>query len=93
LFNISCKKKYGNEYIYKDDILDLKSKINCDKNKKKAKCTIDFDNKNILEDNKNKYSIEHFMNSEDEHPLTITQIIILLFIFFLLLSYFYCIFL
>ena len=65
LFNQACKTKFGEEYVYNNDLFDLESKIDCENNGnnwKRAKCIMNFNNKFILE---NKDKIEHFTNSSN----------------------------
>jgi hypothetical protein len=90
IYDNACRKKYGYEYIYDNNIFDIKSKISCDKNKKKVKCKLNFENTDILEFNLNKNPVEHFNNHNNENNkknnlnLINNNYLILLMIFFMI---------
>ncbi len=66
IYNNECKKKYGNEYIFDNDLFNMESKLECEDGGNKVKCKLDFEDKFIL-DHKNlsSKSIEHFNNACD----------------------------
>jgi hypothetical protein len=78
-----CKKKFGDEYIYDNNIFDLKSIVKCDDNiKQKVKCKINFSD-DALHNIDNSIPIEHFSNNTDlyynnYYSLCIIKIICLL---------------
>jgi len=76
-YNKECKKKYGNEYIFDNDIYNLKSVIDCDNGGKRAKCKLDFSD--IIENYENKYS-----NKE-----LIISIFVLIILIIILVLYFF----
>lgn len=62
-YNDQCKKKFGNEYMYDNDIYNNNNKINCkQENEIKIKCKINLFNNDIINDNTfdSKKIIEHF---------------------------------
>lgn len=94
LFNSACKNKYGNEYIYDNDVLNIDNIINCDNGDKKVKCKLQFINNNI-NNNNNINIVEKFNNLEGEENNYLINIeknnriilIILFFILFLIIIY------
>lgn len=73
-YNKECKKKYGNEYIFDNDIYNLASVIDCNNGEKRAKCKIDFND-----------IIENFENNQNKNNNKF--IIIIFLIFFIYLFY------
>lgn len=66
IYNDSCKKKYGNEYIFDNDLFNIESKLECEDGNIMAKCKLDFEDKFILNSSTSKIkrdSIEHFNNN------------------------------
>jgi hypothetical protein len=43
-YDNECKKKYGNEYIFDNDLYNLNTIVDCDNGGKKVKCKLDFEN-------------------------------------------------
>jgi hypothetical protein len=85
---MECKKKFGQEYIYDNDLFNLNQKINCDndnKNKIKVQCKINF-NGDILNyiDNKN-IPIEHFSNKIKDIEINYIKIIYLFILLIIIL--------
>ena len=74
-FNKECKKKYGNEYVFDKDIFNLKSVIDCNNGKKRAKCKLDFND--IIENFENKEN-----NYNNIYILIFTLIIIFIILFY-----------
>jgi len=63
IYDNLCKKKFGDEYIYDNNIFDLKNIIKCDDNiKEKVKCKVNFSD-NALHHIDNSAPVEHFNNS------------------------------
>lgn len=68
IYNDACKKKYGNEYIFDNNLFDIESKLECDDGSVMAKCKLNMEDKFILDSNNNtkkRESIEHFNNTCD----------------------------
>ena len=65
IYNNACKKKYGNEYIFDNDLFNIESKLECEDGNVMAKCKLDFEDKFILESSNSKKRdyIEHFNNN------------------------------
>jgi len=78
LFNNACKNKYGNEYVYDNDISNIENIINCENGSKKVKCKIQFINNNL---------IEKFNNLEDIEKNNRIILLLLFFILFLIIIY------
>jgi hypothetical protein len=65
IYNDACKKKYGNEYIFDNDLFNIESKLECEDGNVMAKCKLDFEDKFILESSNSKKKrdyVEHFNN-------------------------------
>jgi predicted nucleic acid-binding Zn ribbon protein len=63
IYNNECKKKYGNEYVFDNDLFNMESKLECEDGNIKALCKLDFEDKFILESKKlSSKAIEHFNN-------------------------------
>jgi len=83
-----CKKKFGDEYIYDNNIFDLKNIVKCDDNiKEKVKCKINFSD-DALHNINNSIPIEHFSNNNyldynNYYNKCVTKIIYLLLILFI----------
>lgn len=81
IYNNICRKNFGDEYIFDDNIFNKDTIINCsDKNKDniKIRCKVNFDNYIINEHFKN----EHFKNRSGKvkSPYFISSIIFFIFI-------------
>ena len=63
IYNISCKKKFGNEYVFDDNMYNLENKVICENGGIMAKCKLDFEDKNILDSALNNKKVEHFNNN------------------------------
>jgi hypothetical protein len=86
LFNNACKKKYGNEYIYNNDISNIDNIINCDNGDKKVKCKLQFVNNNLVEKFNNLGEEENnFLINIGKYNRMI--LLILFFILFLIIIY------
>jgi hypothetical protein len=79
LFNENCRKKYGNEYIYDNNILDITNMVKCDNDLIKIKCKHQFTYNNL---------VEKFDNIKNNN-LSYNKIIILLLFFILFLVIIY----
>lgn len=78
IYNNICRKNFGNEYIFDDDIFNKNSIINCsDKDNIKIKCKLNFDNNIINEHFNNK----HYNNSSGKLKFTYFILSIIFFIF------------
>ena len=62
-YNNICKKKYGNEYIFDDNVFEKSTIIKCDDGEK-IKCKLNFNN-DYIEMNDKTNIIEHFNNIEE----------------------------
>ena len=68
MFNNICKKKYGNEYVFDDNIYNTESVLDCDNGEKRVKCNINFNDisENILyndvSDINRRSPIEHYQS-------------------------------
>lgn len=81
-----CKKEYGSEYVFDDNIYNMESIIKCDHSlKEKVKCKIEMDNKNL--------QIETFINKfnqKDSQINTYNLLFLSILLFFFLFNlYFY----
>jgi len=76
-YNKECKKKYGNEYIFDNDIYNLKSVMECDNGGKRAKCKLDFSD-----------IIENYENKNSNKELIISIIVLIILIIILVLYFF-----
>lgn len=65
IYNDECKKKYGNEYIFDNNLFNIESKLECEDGSIMAKCKLDFEDKFILNSSSSKKrdSVEHFKNN------------------------------
>jgi hypothetical protein len=64
-FNRKCSEKYGHEYIFDDNIFDIKSVIKCEDENIKVKCKLNFNGiKDIYQNNSS--SIEHFSTENEK---------------------------
>lgn len=54
IFNSACRRKYGNEYIFDNNVFDIESIIKCEDGGIKAKCKLSFDKNLIIENFSNK---------------------------------------
>jgi len=86
LFNNECKKKYGNEYIYDNDILNIDNILECENGGKKVKCKLQFINNNIVE------KFNNIVEEENNYIINIGKynriiLIILFFILFLIIIF------
>jgi hypothetical protein len=72
IYNKNCKKKFGNEYVFDDNIYDLKNIVKCDNNMEKVKCKINFNSDNLI--------LEKFENNNDNNFSIYILLFIILFI-------------
>jgi hypothetical protein len=72
IYNKNCKKKFGNEYVFDDNIYDLKNIVKCDNNMEKVKCKINFNSDNLI--------LEKFENNNDNNFSNYILLFIILFI-------------
>jgi hypothetical protein len=93
-YNNICKKQYGNEYIFDDNIFDKSTIIKCD-NGEKIKCKLNF-NSDYIEMHNKTNMIEHFNNIEENinnkfiKKIKIINIVyILLFLFLFIIGLFF----
>jgi len=65
IYNDACKKKYGNEYIFDNDLFNIESKLECEDGSVMAKCKLDFEDKFILNSSSSKKRdfVEHFSDN------------------------------
>ena len=75
-YDKECKKKYGNEYIFDNDIYNLDSVLNCDDGGKRVKCKLGFHD-----------IIENFENQKNNDRLIF--IIIFIFIIFIFIIFYF----
>ena len=95
-YDVNCKKKFGQEYIYDNDLFNLNSKINCDNDNIKIKCKINFNNDILNYIDKKNIPIEHFLNEHlsnkikniDINYLNIIYLFILLIIILLIIIFY-----
>lgn len=86
IYNNICKKQYGNEYIFDDNVFDKSTIIKCDDGEK-IKCKLNFNNDYIEMHNKTN-AIEHFNNIDKNiNNQFINILYILLFLFIIGLFY------
>jgi hypothetical protein len=84
IFNNACRKKYGNEYIFDNNVFDTESIIKCQDGGIKAKCKLSLDDKNVI--------IENFDNkisytSKNKNISFVIIILIIIIIFFIIMYY------
>ena len=83
IYNNICRKNFGDEYIFDNNIFDKNSIINCsDKDNIKIKCKLNFDNNIINEHFNNEHFNNEYFNNEHFNNLS-GKLILLYFIFFI----------
>jgi hypothetical protein len=79
LYNKKCKKKFGNEYVFDDNIYDLKNIMKCDDNNmEKVKCKMNFNSDNLI--------LEKFENNNGNNN-NFSNYILLFIILFLIINF------
>jgi hypothetical protein len=85
-YNKECKQKFGNEYVFDNNYLNIDSIIKCDNGNKKIKCKIDMNNNFILENFENYNILSETIYNKYIYIIIILIIFILFFIYFIFLS-------
>lgn len=86
IFNNVCRKKYGNEYIFDNNVFDTESILKCEEGGIKAKCKLSLDDKNLIIEN---FTNKNTNSNENTNISFIIIIFITLIIVFIIIIIFF----
>ena len=82
-FNSACRKKYGNEYIFDNNVFNTENILKCEEGGIKAKCKLSFDDNNLIIE---KFTNKNTNSNENTNISFIIIIFITLIIVFIIIT-------